>query len=61
MIRKEPAGPNSYISFSSVRALRAAEAVVNDPDLKRVMWQEKKKVGYDGTVTFFEPTPKLSK
>mmetsp|Transcript_6884 Transcript_6884/g.11551 ORF Transcript_6884/g.11551 Transcript_6884/m.11551 type:complete len:511 (+) Transcript_6884:59-1591(+) len=61
MIRKEPAGPNSYISFSSVRALRAAEVVVNDPDLKRVMWQEKKKVGYDGTVTFFEPTPKLSK
>ena len=46
--------PSSFISVSSQRVMTACSILIHDPDLNRVMWNEKKKA----SVTFFDYTKK---
>lgn len=46
--------PSGYISFSSTRALTACSLLTKDPNLKKLMWNEKKKLKSNEVVSFFE-------
>ena len=50
--------PSGYISATSTRAMTAFTLLVNDPDLKRVMWEEKKKLSQNEKFSFFESSLK---